>query len=64
LTTLSVRELAAHDSAVTAVYGDGKDAWAFLDLTGAWPKDKGEGIANLNGLADWLVGQARTRLGA
>jgi hypothetical protein len=37
-----VAKLAEHDTAVSAFYGDGKDRWAYLDMTNSWPKDKGE----------------------
>jgi CRISPR system Cascade subunit CasC len=63
LTSLSVSELAKHDTQLTAFYGDGKDAWAYLDMTGAWPKDKGSPQANLDVLAQWVETQIRTELG-
>ena len=55
LTALSVERLSEHDAKISAVYGDGNDAWAYLDLTGAWPAGKGRQFANLNELADWTV---------
>lgn len=63
LTALSVAELAKHDAQLTAFYGDGKDAWAYLDMTGAWPKDKGTSQTNLDALAQWVEVQIRAELG-
>lgn len=64
LTALSVEKLAEHDGKISGIYGDGKDSWAYLDLTGAWPTSKGERQDNLNALADWVVNRVRTALGA
>ncbi len=64
LTALSVGTLAEHDAKVAGFYGDGKDDWAYLDLTGAWPEDKGEAQASLNALADWVQDKVRAELGA
>lgn len=64
LTALSVGALAEHDAKVGGFYGDGKDDWAYLDLTGAWPGDKGEAQASLNALADWVQNKVRAELGA
>lgn len=64
LTALSVGALAEHDAKVAGFYGDGKDDWAYLDLTGAWPGDKGEAQASLNALADWVESKVRAELGA
>ena len=63
LTALSVERLAEQDNTVSTAYGDGKDAWAYLDLTGAWPKDKGTNQKNLDALAKWVEDQVRTELG-
>lgn len=63
LTALSVERLAEQDDKVSTVYGDGKDAWAYLDLTGAWPNDKGTNQKNLDALAKWVEDQVRTELG-
>lgn len=63
LTALSVARLAEHDAKVSTFYGDGKDVWATLDMTGAWPSDKGAGQANLDALAQWVEGQVRSELG-
>lgn len=62
LTALSVGTLAEHDAKVAGFYGDGKDDWAYLDLTGAWPEDKGEAQASLNALADWVENKVRAEL--
>jgi CRISPR system Cascade subunit CasC len=62
LTALSVAKLAEHDTTVSAFYGDGKDRWAYLDMTNAWPKDKGEARPNLGALAEWVVDRVRTEL--
>lgn len=63
LTALSVARLAEQDNKISTAYGDGKDAWAYLDLTGAWPKDKGADQKNLDALAKWVEDQARAGLG-
>ena len=62
ITALSVAQLAAEDGKVSAVYGDGKDAWGFLDLTAAWPEGKGTDQKNLDALAQWVKDQAQSEL--
>jgi len=62
LTALSVEKLAAHDAKISAFYSDGKDEWAYLDMTGAWPGDKGAAQANLDALAQWLEDKVRAEL--
>jgi len=62
LTALSVERLADQDDKISAVYGDGRDAWAYLDLTGAWPAAKGCAQKNLDSLADWVVTQVNGQL--
>lgn len=62
LTALSVTKLAEHDAKLSAFYGDGRDVWATLDMTGAWPGDKGTAQANLDALAQWVEGQVRAEL--
>ncbi|OWY37336.1 type I-E CRISPR-associated protein Cas7/Cse4/CasC [Xenophilus sp. AP218F] len=57
LTNPSVAALAAYDSQLSAIYGDSRDRWAYLDLSTAWPQDKGERQTSLNALADWVVAQ-------
>jgi CRISPR system Cascade subunit CasC len=64
ITALSVAKLAAHDAQISGFYGDGKDEWAHLDLTGAWPRDKGEAQASLDALAAWVETKVRAELGA
>lgn len=51
LTEQSVERLAAYEGKLAAVYGSEKDQWLSLDLTGRWPADKGEAVANLATLA-------------
>lgn len=63
LTSLSVEKLAAHDDAIATAFSDGKDAWGYLDLTGAWPASKGEAQKTLSDLTDWVVAQASAELG-
>jgi CRISPR system Cascade subunit CasC len=62
LTALSVAKLAEHDTAISTFYGDGKDRWAYLDMTSAWPKDKGESRPNLVALSEWVVDRVRAEL--
>lgn len=64
LTTLSVEALAKHDTAVSAFYGDGKDEWAYLDMTGVWPDDKGAPQPNLNSLSEWIKAHVSAELRA
>jgi CRISPR system Cascade subunit CasC len=64
LSTLSVGALAEHDTKVCSFYGDGKDDWAYLDMTGAWPGNKGAAQTSLNALAAWVDTQVRAELGA
>ncbi len=51
LTEQSVARLAAYEGKLAAVYGAADDQWLGLDLTGCWPADKGEVVANLATLA-------------
>lgn len=62
LTALSVAHLAAEDGKVSAVYGDGNDAWGYLDLTAAWPEGKGTDQKNLDALAQWVKDQVQSEL--
>lgn len=57
LTKPSVVKLAEYDSALSAVYGDSRDCWAYLDLSQAWPQDKGDKLNSLTELADWVAQQ-------
>ena len=63
LSALSVAALAEHDNKISAFYGDGQDAWAYLDLSGMWPDSKGKNQPNLDALATWVKEQVATRLG-
>ena len=63
LSERSVAELARHDQQLASVYGDSRDRWAYLDISGAWPKERGEPAGNLQQLADWLRSQVSSRLG-
>ena len=62
MTALSVERLAEMDGKVSGFYGDGGDAWGYLDLTGAWPADKGEAKNSLGSLAEWVVDKVRAEL--
>ncbi|POZ61048.1 type I-E CRISPR-associated protein Cas7/Cse4/CasC [Chromobacterium alticapitis] len=62
LTSPSVAALADYDSNLSGIYGDANDAWAYIDLSGAWPAGKGEKLPCLNALADWVVAQVRAKL--
>lgn len=62
LSTLSVKALADYDDKVSAFYGNGQDAWAYLDLSNAWPTTKGEAKPNLEALAAWVREQVAARL--
>ncbi|GAB3393395.1 type I-E CRISPR-associated protein Cas7/Cse4/CasC [Azotobacter armeniacus] len=62
LSSLSVAELARHESLMAGVYADPSDRWAYLDLSGAWPEGKGEAQPNLAGLARWVKEQVAAEL--
>jgi len=62
LTAQSVLALATQERQLAAAYGDARDAWAALDLTGAWPQDLGEQPGSLDGLCAWLAQQLDARL--
>jgi CRISPR system Cascade subunit CasC len=59
LTLVSVEELAAHEAKLAAAYADPSDAWGYLDLTGAWPGDKGSSAPSQDALAAWAREQAQ-----
>lgn len=63
LTSLSVEKLAEQETAIAGAFGDGRDTWGYLDLTGVWPESKGVPHRTLQSLTDWVVETARTRLG-
>ena len=62
LTGLSVGELAKHESKLAAVYADARDQWAYLDLSDAWPAQKGTQVQNLGELAAWVRSQIAAQL--
>ncbi len=62
LSGLSVAELAGHEEKLAAVYADGRDRWAYLDLSGAWLAGKGEAQPNLGALARWVREQVAAEL--
>ena len=64
LTAQSVEALAAHERQLAGFYGDARDTWAFMDLTGAWPQDLGEAQSSLAALTGWVGRQVAAHLGA
>ncbi len=64
LTAQSVAALARHEQQLGAVYGDARDMWAVLDLTGAWPQGQGQAVARLGELSAWVQAEVAARLGA
>lgn len=64
LTDLSVAAMAKHETQLASIYGDDCDQWAFLDLTGQWPQDKGQSQSSLTELATWTKSQVASELGA
>lgn len=62
LSAQSVAALAQHAAQLGAVYGDARDRWGVLDLSGAWPQDTGRRLERLSDLADWLRGEVSDRL--
>jgi CRISPR system Cascade subunit CasC len=64
LTAQSVAALARHEQQLGAVYGDARDTWAVLDLTGAWPQGQGQAVARLSELGAWVQAEVAARLGA
>ena len=63
LSTQSTQALAAQERQLATAYGDARDIWGFLDLTGAWPLNLGEGQASLDALTQWVTSQVASRLG-
>ncbi len=63
LTAQSVEALAAHEKLLAGFYGDKRDAWAFMDMTGAWPTDLGEAQTSLVDLSGWVRRQIAAHLG-
>lgn len=64
LTAQSVERMAAYESRLAAVYAAAEDHWLSLDLTGRWPADKGEAVANVRELAHRARELAAGTLGA
>lgn len=62
LTAPSITSLAEYDARLASIYGDERDRWAYLDLSGAWPEAKGERQASLAGLAEWVMKQVDSQL--
>ena len=52
LSAQSVRELAAYEAKLAAVYAAPQDQWLTLDLSGQWPAGRGEAQATLLSLAE------------
>jgi len=64
LTAQSVAALAQHEQKTATVFGDSRDAWAVLDLTGAWPSEQAHQAARLDDLSKWVKAQVSAGLGA
>ena len=64
LSTLSITALANYDTQVSSVYGDARDVWAYIDLSGAWPAGKGTVQPNLEALVSWVRDQVSVRSAA
>ena len=64
LTTQSVEALAVHERQLAGFYGDARDSWAYIDLTGAWPADLGEAQTSLAELTAWVKRKVAAHLGA
>lgn len=62
LSSLSVAELARHETQLASVYADASDRWAYLDLSGVWPEGKGAAQPNLGALARWVKEQVAAEL--
>lgn len=64
LTEQSVAAMAKHETQLASLYADERDQWAFLDLTGQWPQDKGQSQSSLAALAAWTKSQVASELEA
>jgi CRISPR system Cascade subunit CasC len=64
LTSLSVEAMATFEQELAKAYTDGGDQWCHLDLTGSWPKVRGEALASLNALSSWVRSKVAERWGA
>lgn len=61
LSTLSIKALAEYDDKVSAFYSGGRDTWAYLDLSSAWPATKGDAQSNMEALATWVRRKVASR---
>jgi CRISPR system Cascade subunit CasC len=52
LSSQSVREMAAYEARLAAVYGSAQDQWLTLDLSGQWPEGRGLVQPTLPALAE------------
>ena len=68
LSTQSVTALAAYEKQISAMYGDSRDQWAVLDLSGKWlitnEQEKTKAVNNLKELADHVRKQVAELLEA
>lgn len=64
LTEQSVAALASYDGKLTGIYGDSRDEWVIIDMTDAWPSDRGDRVSNLDGMSDWVVRKLGEKMGA
>lgn len=54
LSSQSVTALAAYEKQLSAMYGDSRDQWAVLDLSGVWPTAQGQAFSTLKDLAEYI----------
>lgn len=54
LSSQSVVTLAAYEKQLSAMYGDSRDQWAVLDLSGVWPTTQGKAFDTLKDLAEYI----------
>lgn len=54
LSTQSITALAAYEKQLSAMYGDSRDHWAVLDLSGVWPTTQGQAFATLKDLVEYI----------
>lgn len=62
LSAMSVEHLASYEGKIARTYGDGRDAWAYVDLTGAWTGVPGEAQESVGALSAWLERHVRAEL--
>lgn len=63
LTMKSVEAMAKYENQLASIYADPRDLWGFLDLTGAWPNERGGAQPNLEALVSWLRDQVAAHFG-